>query len=177
MNNVPNLTADIAPLTALKNGGTTDHNKLENRPKINGFTLEGDVQLSQIGAQPQGDYALKSEIPDTSNFITKAVDNLENYYKKSETYTQEQVNTLIGNIHSVSIQTVDSLPTTGDSNVIYLVPNSSSAENNYYDEYIYTNNKWEKIGDTNIDLSDYPTKTEVSQMIQSAIGSALEGSY
>jgi hypothetical protein len=31
-------------------------------------------------------YAKKDEIPDVSEFITTSVDNLVNYYRKSETY-------------------------------------------------------------------------------------------
>ena len=33
--------------------------------------------------------------PDVSNFITNTVDNLVNYYTKSQTYTQSEVDALI----------------------------------------------------------------------------------
>lgn len=110
-------------------------------------------------------YAKKSEIPDVSSFITSAVDNLVNYYKKSETYTQEQVNTLIGNLHSISMQKVDALPVTGESNIIYLVPRTTSETNNIFDEYIYIESKWEKIGSTDIDLSGYVTIENLNQQL------------
>ena len=54
------------------------------------------------------------------------------------------------------------LPTTGESNVLYLVPKSTSQTSNYYDEYVYANNNWEKIGDTEIDLSNYVTTTALN---------------
>lgn len=47
------------------------------------------------------------------------------------------------------------------TNVIYLVPSSSPATYQVYDEYIYTNNSWEKIGNTQVDLSNYYTKAEI----------------
>lgn len=115
--------------------------------------------------QSKGDYALKSEIPDVSGFITKTVDDLVNYYKKNETYTKQEVNSLIGQISTISILVVDQLPITGESNVIYLVPSENPKVKNEKDEFIWTNNKWEQIGSTAIDLSNYYTKAEVNQLL------------
>lgn len=115
--------------------------------------------------QSKGDYALKSEIPDVSGFITKTVDDLVNYYKKNETYTKQEVNSLIGQISTISILVVDQLPITGESNVIYLVPSENPKVKNEKDEFIWTNNKWEQIGSTAIDLSNYYTKDEINQLL------------
>ena len=57
---------------------------------------------------------------------------------------------------------VDSLPDKGESNKIYLVP----AANGYFDEYFWNaNDKWDKIGEVTIDLSNYPSKKEVADAI------------
>ena len=60
-------------------------------------------------------------------------------------------------VTSVEFSIVDSFPTTGDSSIIYLVLASDGSGDDVYDEYIWltANNKFEKIGRTNIDLSDY----------------------
>ena len=50
------------------------------------------------------------------------------------------------------------------TNVIYLIPNSSSSQENVYDEYMWINSRWEIIGSTYIDLSNYYTKTEVGNL-------------
>jgi hypothetical protein len=42
------------------------------------------------------------------------------------------------------------------SNTIYLLKTNES-ENNIYEEYMYINNKWELIGTTKIDLTNYVT--------------------
>lgn len=81
---------------------------------------------------------------------------------------QLTVQTLEGQIESIitsSFEVVDELPT-GDikTNVIYLVPTQSSGIDNVYDEYIYVNNDWEKIGTTALDLSQYATK-EYAEMV------------
>ena len=52
-------------------GGTTDYTDLTNKPQINGHELSGNKSSKDLGLQQAGDYALKSEIPDTANFATK----------------------------------------------------------------------------------------------------------
>ena len=113
-------------------------------------------------ANMENTYAKKDEIPDVSEFITTSVDNLVNYYRKSETYNQEQINSLIGSITTINFKIVDSLPETGQNNLIYLVPSSKQEEKNVKDEYIWVDGSWELIGSTKIDLSNYYTKDEVN---------------
>ena len=73
--------------------------------------------------------------------------------------TEEYVKQLISTIQMASFEVVDTLPESDiKSNAIYLVPSNVSGLNNIYDEYIYVNNKWELIGNTSIDLSQYATK-------------------
>lgn len=57
-------------ITALEQSeSTNDYTELENKPQINSVTLEGNKTLNDLGIQAAGDYALKSEIPDTSELI------------------------------------------------------------------------------------------------------------
>lgn len=63
---------------------------------------------------------------------------------------------------------VEDLPGTGDAGKIYLKAHAHG-EGDAYDEYIYTNNAWEKIGNTDIDLSEYAKKTEVDSAIDGKI--------
>lgn len=60
----------------------------------------------------------------------------------------------IAGIQGISYSVVTSLPASGEAGVIYLVANSGSG-NNSYDEYIWVNNGFEKIGTTDVDLSGY----------------------
>lgn len=81
--------------------------------------------------------------------------------------TQDYVNQAVGSVTTVSFQVVESLPSTGESNIIYLVPSTSSSEQNIYDEYIYVNSAWEKIGSTSVDLSQYVTNTQLNTTLES----------
>ena len=71
---------------------------------------------------------------------------------------------------------VTELPTKGDVNKIYLIPNKSSRANDVYDEYIYliTEQKtgWEFLGNKHVDvnLKDYYTKAEVNEAIKGVEG-------
>ena len=103
-----------------------------------------------------------SAFTNDENFIDNTVSNLANYYTKTETYTKTEVTNLIGKIATIQIQIPESgqLPETGSSNIIYLIPKAKAdGETNVYDEYLWTGTKFEKIGDTTIDLSNYLTKT------------------
>lgn len=97
-----------------------------------------------------------SDLTNDSGFITNAVSNLANYYTKTQTYTKEEVNSLVGQL--VQIQVVSSLPQSGQANTIYLVP-SGGSKPDVYDEYIWVNSAWELIGNTEVDLSNYLQKT------------------
>ena len=55
---------------------------------------------------------------------------------------------------------VEQLPSSGKKGAIYLVQKETSTEGDLYDEYIWINDKWEHVGTSTIDLSDYYTKEE-----------------
>lgn len=52
----------------------------------------------------------------------------------------------------VKMEIVSQLPETGKKNQIYFVPNSSSVENDVYDEYIWVDNQWEFLGNKRITI-------------------------
>lgn len=100
-------------------GGTTNYNELSGKPKINGVELIGNkttkdlgIELEEIfiGSEEPTDedikvwidpteeaeeYAKKTDIPDVSNFITKDVTGLTNYYDKDD------IDSLVGDIETL----------------------------------------------------------------------------
>ena len=68
--------------------------------------------------------------------------------------TETEIKTLINNSTKLKKEVVTSLPTTGKDDVIYLLKNKNDT-NNYYTEYMWISGKWEIIGDTKVDLSEY----------------------
>ena len=127
-----------------------------------------------------------SDLQNDSQFITNTVNNLVNYYTKTDTYTKTEVNTLITNVASGGFTRVESLPTTEISTTtIYLVPSTLTKTKNVYDEYINldgTSNGWEMIGDTKINLSNYVSTTALSTELanyvtSSALATTLDAYY
>lgn len=106
-----------------------------------------------------------SDITNDSGFVTNITNELVNYYLKSEVYTKEEVQSLIGRISSLELIKVDALPTENiKTSAIYLVPSDQIEENNIYTEYIYMDGKWEIIGDTSVDLSQYALNKDVTEL-------------
>lgn len=146
-------------------GGTGDYNDLSNKPKINDVILTGNKTTSQLGLATK-----TSDLLNDSGFITAAVANLTFYYKKSETYTQAEVNALISAISTLTLEVVEELPDHDISTTtIYLVPKDVPGTEDIYDEYIYVSNSWEKIGSTAADLSNYYTKAQADALLATKV--------
>ena len=101
------------------------------------------------------------------NVILPADDSRAEAYRLSKAIANKFLNSdeEIKTYAEISVQLftiVDVLPVEGEKNKIYLVP----SENGMFDEYFWNeNNKWDKIGEVTIDLSNYPNKQEVADAI------------
>lgn len=93
--------------------------------------------------------------PDTGKAINI---DLAKYAIKTEV-TQEIAQAVSG-IKGFDAQVVESLPQTGEKGILYLVTNSGSGQN-IYDEYLWVNGKYEKLGTREIDLTAYAKKSEL----------------
>lgn len=171
-NDVSSISNEITTIENEITGITTNINEIAQNVDKNSQDITKNTQdINNINEALEGidtELALKAdktEIPDVSGFIKNTVNDLVNYYKKTETYTQKEVNDLVGAIKTVSMKIVPEKPTTGETNIIYLIPSKKSETENIYDEYIYVNNKWELIGSTAIDLSNVYTKEEINTIL------------
>lgn len=139
-------------------GGVSNYELLTHKPSINGHELIGNKTNADLGIPTD-----TQDLTNTAGFITKIVDDLVNYYTKLE------IDDIINQIKQTSFRIVDDLPLVGEPGVIYLILNSRPQSRNYYNEYIYIDNRWEKIGDTEIDLSGYVTDEELTQVLRNYI--------
>lgn len=76
----------------------------------------------------------------------------------------------LGNLDTSLFKLVTSLPSSGESNKIYIVKDGSDA-NDVYQEYYYTNGAWEKIGThaVKVDLTPYAKKTDVNTALNGKV--------
>lgn len=86
--------------------------------------------------------------------------------------TTQFVNTAITNavadITSFEFQVVATLPATGEKGIIYLIAHAHDTGDSY-DEYIWLGSAYEKIGNTDIDLSDYQLSAELVELTSTDI--------
>ena len=139
--------------TALDNIQNTSIPDLDKRIKDNLNAIkELTKSLSDLSS------TLDTHIKDTVIHVTQddkdlwnsILDNAKKYAKK-----------LFDSVTSFNIQIVDTLPVDNIKEMtIYFMRNSRNNETDYYEEYMYINNKWEIIGSTFVNLTPYLLKTD-----------------
>lgn len=103
-------------------------------------------------------------------YLKEEVDSIETNLNSK---IQEKYNLLLQAIESITsfeYSVVNTLPDTGEDGVIYLVPKNYPEDSNIYNQYLYVNSTWEKVGDTEIDLTDYVTSEELTNALLSKAG-------
>ena len=88
--------------------------------------------------------------------------------------TASAINSAIAGVTQFDLQVVENLPAKGKKGVIYLMAHSH-ASGDAYDEYVWVESKssFEKIGNTDIDLSAYMKKTDLTAIANSEIDTIL----
>jgi len=145
-----NLNANTTKLADIAEGATKTEiaDTLSTGTKIATITINGAATDVYIPAA-----VIDAAMSDTSE---NAVQN-----KVIKKYVDDAV----GAVTTIEFKIVDILPETGESNVIYLVPNGGSAPN-AKDEYVWiaSESKFEKIGSTTIDLSSYTQFSDFAEI-------------
>lgn len=119
------------------------------------------------------DKAKKTDIPDVSQFITRAVTDLINYYTIAA--IDEKITNLEGKVSAIpkfSVSVVTALPTAGMSETTIYLLKTGKDNNNLYTEYIYVNAAWEMLGTQALKLDGYATETWVNTKISSFVTEA-----
>lgn len=129
------------------------------------LTFEFNYDQSSINIGDTASFGILVRDASTTYTKTEVDTALATKADAATTYTKTEVDTLINAIETGSFEVVQQLPQTGEDKVIYLVPNSGT-DPNIYDEYIWIDGDptgtFEKIGTTEIDLSNYVTTTDLS---------------
>lgn len=74
---------------------------------------------------------------------------------------------------------VDALPDTGNDGVFYLIKDTHADSNDGYDEYIWISklSKYEKLGNTDIDLSGYVKTSDIESIDNESITKIVSDAY
>lgn len=177
--------------------GTTNYDELENAPtNVSAFNndvgyltqhqdISGKVDKIEGKGLSTNDYTTqeKNKLAELENYddtqvrqlILQTNANFSNYYTKSESYSANEVDTLLRIQRKGQYVVVATLPTASVDTMfkIYLIPSTNSQTSNIKDEYVTLENNgsysWEKIGSTSVDLSNYSTTAEMNTAIATAL--------
>lgn len=158
-----NLITSGGVYQALKDSETSaeeTHQELLNEISNVNSTLSTEISTVNTNLTTKITQIETTTIP---NAIKAAiVDNLDTEdSNKALSATQGKVlKTMISNLANLRIEVLNELPSTGETNVIYLVKKAGTNPD-VHDEYVYVEGNWEKIGNTEVDLSNYYTKDQV----------------
>ena len=75
-------------------------------------------------------------------------------YALSKKYTDEVGQSILDAGFKTQVEQDRSiLQTTGQEKILYFIPKTVASPSDGYDEYVYSNNAWEQVGATDVDLS------------------------
>lgn len=128
--------------------------------KVNGTALTPSSKAVDVTV-PTKTSQLSNDSGYQSATSVESIITAKGYQTQSQ--VQSLINSAVGNITSIRYEKVTSLPATGSNGVIYLIAHSHGTQD-IYDEYIWLSETktYEKIGNTDIDLSAYVKKSELT---------------
>lgn len=142
-------TANVGTITGVSmNGTSVATSGVANITSLPASILNGAIK-NGVTATTQADGDNSTKVATTA-FVATAITNA------------------LADITGIKFEIVQTLPTTGENGTIYLVSHGGTGTN-IYDEYVYVNNAWEKIGTTDIDLSGYVQKSELVSITNAEI--------
>lgn len=129
--------------------------------KVNGTALTPDANKAVDVTVPTKVSQLTNDSGFQNATQVKATVTGQGYQTQSQ--VQSLINSAVGNVTSIRYEKVTGLPATGATGVIYLVAHSHGTQD-IYDEYIWIadTKTFEKIGNTDIDLSGYVKATDLA---------------
>lgn len=134
-----NVAADGTISAAIS--ASSDWNDITNKPtdvsywtNDAGYITSADLPTKTSDLTNDSDFVTSADVPtktsdltNDSGFITNSVNNLANYYKKSETYTQGEVNSLLSAI-TIPTKTSDLTNDGSDGTSTYVTQNNLTTQ-------------------------------------------------
>lgn len=154
---------------AIKRPDIYEHNNPNNAivdsDGVRGGTRTPVADLSEL-------YALASKIDQLKERSTRVFVRSENAYYELVDISNVDKPSGWGKelqIESDIFLVVSTLPETGVENKIYIVPSEEPTSEDEFDEWIWIEGTWERIGGVSIDLSNYYTKAQSDNLLNNKV--------
>lgn len=138
----------------------------DNGGKIDTIKVNGTTQTIT-------NKAVDIAVPTKTSDLTNDGDGTEGSAFQTADDVSDAIDAALADVTGIEFEIVQSLPQSGEKGTIYLVSNSGSGQNTY-DEYIWVEPTggtahFEKIGSTDVDLSGYWAKSELTAITTAEI--------
>ena len=179
-------TADKNLTTSVGNADTAKTNLDESVGKANTAKINLDASIDKANttktkldeSTSQGN-TTDNKLKDTDTKASTSISTLQDLLNQSTTteknlkeiiasgeldkyITEPKLQEALAKIKTLKKEVVDTLPATGQDDVIYLVKDSKGKANNVYLEYLWINGAFELIGSTEVDLSGYAKTSDLT---------------
>lgn len=145
-------TAEQTKLSGIETGAEVN---IIETVKVNGTVLT-----------PDGNKAVDVTVPTVVSDLTNDADY------QTGTEVAQAIEDALADITGIDFQIVQTLPASGEKGTIYLVSHGGTAPD-VYDEYVWIvvsgTGSWEKIGTTQVDLSNYVQFTDLTPITNQEI--------
>ena len=125
---------------------------------VSAFTNDANYQNADQVKTKIESYGYQNASQVNDIVTSKGYQTADQVKAKIESYgyqNAQQVQTAIANAGHLRYQKVTALPATGETNVIYMIPNTNTSGTNIYDEYMWIDGKWEVMGTTKATMDGY----------------------
>ena len=171
---------------------TGRYSDLTNKPSIANLTIDGNITLEQLtlatGYAKQSDVTRqiaenKTYIDNktfTKDKITNFPTNISDFANDSGFVNNSTVSSMISSaisqISHFHFEKVERLPevSAGKDNIIYLVANPDGVS---FTEYLFVDNKFEVIGNTDINIRDYVKNSDLVAFTNQDIDDIIAGVF
>ena len=172
-------TADKNLATSMTNASTTKTNldtSIENakaaKTNLDGSIDKAGTAKTKLDTSTQAGSNTDNRLKETDTKANTSINTLQNLLSQSKTteqslkdiiasadlnkyITEPKLQEELAKIKTLKKEVVQTLPATGQDDVIYLVKDAKGKANNAYLEYLWINGAFELIGSTEVDLSGY----------------------
>lgn len=163
-----NLDASVGKANTAKTGLDDSIDKANTvKTKLDESTQKGNTTDNKLKDTDTKAGTSISTLQDLLNQSATTEQNLKDIIASGNLdkyVTEPKLQEALAKIKTLKKEVVDTLPSTGQDDVIYLVKDSKGKANNVYLEYLWINNAFELIGSTEVDLSGYVKNEKFDEM-------------